>query len=52
MFLASLSSLGLTHKLERLARDKCSILLQKGVTYGCKMFYNTGPRGANVKNLS
>jgi len=38
---------GLTHKrwtrLERLARDKHSSLLQKYVNYGHKKFYNTGP---------
>jgi hypothetical protein len=30
--------------LERLARDKHSSLVQKIVTYGCKKFYNIGPR--------
>ncbi len=38
---------GLTHqhytKLERLAKDKHSSLLQKYVYYGCKKFYSTGP---------
>ena len=38
---------GLAHKqqtrLERLARDKHSCLLQKFVTYGRKKFYNIGP---------
>ncbi len=29
-------------KHERLARDKYSTLLWKGVTYGRKKFYNTG----------
>ncbi len=38
---------GLTRKfqtrLERLARDKNSSLLQKSVNYGCKKFYRIGP---------
>jgi hypothetical protein len=38
---------GLIHKhwtrLERLASDKCSSLLQKVVNYGRKKFYNIGP---------
>jgi hypothetical protein len=41
------SAPGLDHKkltrLERLARDKHSSVLQKFVTYGCKKFYNIGP---------
>ncbi len=47
----SCSTLGytpdLTHKhltrLERLASDKHSSLLQKSVNYGCNKFYDTGP---------
>jgi hypothetical protein len=39
---------GLTNKhsnrLEKLARDKHSSLLQKSVNYGCKKLYSTGPR--------
>ncbi len=39
---------GLTHKhktrLEKLARNKCSSLLWKGLTYGRKKFYNIGHR--------
>ncbi len=31
-------------RLEMLARDKHSSLLQKSVNYDCKKFYSTGPR--------
>ncbi len=41
-------SSGLTQKhetrLERLAKDKHSSLLQKSVNYVCKFFYSTGPK--------
>jgi hypothetical protein len=35
----------LENKLERLARDKHSSLLQTLINYGRKKFYNNGPRG-------
>ncbi len=38
-------------RLERLARDKHSSLLQKFVNYGQKKFYNIGPRADDIKNL-
>jgi hypothetical protein len=46
---------GLTHKhytrLERLAKDKHSSIVQKPVKYGCKKFYSTGPwDSTNEKN--
>ncbi len=43
---------GITRKhktrLERLARDKRSCLLQKLINYGCKKFYNIGPRSHQI----
>jgi hypothetical protein len=45
---------GLTRKywtrLERLAKDKHSSLLQKSINYGCKKFNSTGPGGQCYKN--
>jgi len=35
-------------RLEKLARDKCSSLLQKLVTHGRKKFYNIGPCSARM----
>ncbi len=46
---------GLTHKhqawLEKLAKDKCSSLSQKFVTYGSKKFYKIGTWGKCYKTI-
>jgi hypothetical protein len=46
---------GLTHKhwtrLEKLARDKHSIILRKSINYGQKKFYNIGPRSQFFKTF-
>ncbi len=38
-------------RLERLAKDKHSSLIQKSVSYGRKIFYSTGPRFVERKLL-
>jgi len=38
--------------MERIARDKCSSVSWKGVTYGRKKFYNIGPSGLYCKNIT
>ncbi len=38
-------------RLERLAKAKCSSLLQQFITYACKKFYNIGPRGLYYKTF-